>query len=278
MEVLIQAFHNKYPKYDKILKDFEKANGLEIANWSDITKLSLSRFVDYLEDNYAQSSVKTYCAMFKAVLSLYSDEVELPKDYAKILSVKGCVSEGIWLNDEEIERVIRYEPKSPIERLVRNQFVLEATVGARHSDIIKMTKENIVGDSIVYVSQKTKIKATIPLSPVAARFLDDMEFVTKTVCPNTFNTYIKQICRKCGINQKVKLFRHGVDMKGEKWEFATSHVGRKSFACNLYNRGVDILSISKMMGHSDISITASRYIICPPRLSDKALEYFKQFE
>ena len=53
MEVLIQAFHNKYPKYDKILKDFEKANNLEVCNWEDITKLSLSRFVDYLEDNYA---------------------------------------------------------------------------------------------------------------------------------------------------------------------------------------------------------------------------------
>ena len=80
MNTLIEAFHEKYPKYDKILRDFEQANELEIANWSDITKLSLSRFVDYLEDNCSQSSVKTYCAMFKAVLSLYSDEVELPKE------------------------------------------------------------------------------------------------------------------------------------------------------------------------------------------------------
>jgi integrase len=278
MKSLKQAFSQKYPQYAKLIDDYGVANDIENPDWADITKLGLSNFVDYLQERKARSSVRTYCAMLKALLTLYSDEVELPKDFSKILSVKGEISEGIWLSDEEIERIIHYEPSTPVERLVRNQFVLEATTGARHSDILKMTKANIVGNSIVYVSQKTKIKATIPLAPVTQRFLDDLEFVNRIVCANTFNSTIKTICRNCGINQRVKLFRHGVEVEGEKWQFATSHVGRKSFACNLYLRGVDILSISKMMGHTDISMTASHYIICPPKITDKALEYFRQFK
>ena len=278
MKTLRDAFTEKYPKYQKIIDDYGRANDTDTVEWDNITKLGLSNFVDYLQENNAQSSAKTYCAMFKSVLNTYSEEVDLPKDFMKILSLKGCISESIWLNDEEIERIIDYIPNNSIERIVRNQFVLEATTGARHSDILSLTSDNIVGDSIVYVSQKTKIRAVIPLSPVVVRFLSDLEFVHKDICSNTFNTYIKQICHSCGINKRVKLYRHGMFVEGEKWEFASSHVGRKSFACNLYNRGVDILSISKMMGHSDISITCSRYIICPPRVSDKALEYFKQFE
>ena len=278
MKTLREAFTEKYPKYQKIIDDYGRANDTDTVEWENITKLGLSNFVDYLQENNAQSSAKTYCAMFKSVLNTYSEEVDLPKDFMKILSLKGCISESIWLNDEEIERIIDYIPNNSIERIVRNQFVLEATTGARHSDILSLTSDNIIDDSIVYVSQKTKIRAVIPLSPVVVRFLSDLEFVHKDICSNTFNTYIKQICHSCGINKRVKLYRHGMFVEGEKWEFASSHVGRKSFACNLYNRGVDILSISKMMGHSDISITCSRYIICPPRVSDKALEYFKQFE
>ena len=277
MNTLIEAFHEKYPKYDKILRDFEQANELEIANWSDITKLSLSRFVDYLEDNCSQSSVKTYCAMFKSVLGLYSDEVELPKDYAKILSVKGCVSQNTWLTDEEIERLINYDTKGTIERLVRNQFVIACVTGMRYSDIIKLTKENIVGNSIVYVSQKTKIKADIPLSGVAYRFIDDLEFVDRTICKNTANSTIRRICKSCGIDQNIKLFRYGTDQEGEKWNFIAFHSARRSFATNLYLRGTDLYSISKLMGHADIQMTV-HYIVCPPRISDKALEYFKQFE
>ena len=60
MNTLIEAFESKYPRYAKILKDFEKANGLEVSKWEDITKLSLSKFVDYMEENYAPSSVRTY--------------------------------------------------------------------------------------------------------------------------------------------------------------------------------------------------------------------------
>lgn len=278
MKTLREAFTQKYYQYEKIIDDYAKANDLNEARWKDITKLGLNNFVDYLQENNASSTVRTYCAMMKSVLNTYSDEIDLPKDFMKILSVRGCISQSVWLTDKEIERIIAYIPQNETELIVRNRFVLEAVTGARTSDVQKFTKENIVGDRLIYVSQKTKIKSEIPLSGVVIRFLEDLQFVSKNVCSNTFNTYIRSICRNCGITQKVKLFRRGVDVEGEKWQFCTTHVGRRSFACNLYMRGVDILSISKMMGHSDISVTASRYVICPPRLSDKALQYFKQFD
>jgi len=277
MESLRECFEKKYPKYVKLVDDYASANSLDNADWDNITKVGLSNFVDYLEDNCAQSSCKTYSAMFKSVLSRYSDEVELPKDYEKILSVKGCISQNTWITDDEIERIISYNPIGAIEQIVRNQFILEATTGARHSDIIKFTKSNIVDDRLIYVSQKTHIKSEIPLSGVVVRFLDDLEFVNRTICPNTFNKYIRQICKNCGITQKVKLFRHGIDCEGEKYEFISSHSGRRSFATNLYLRNADLYSISKLMGHSDVSTTVG-YICCGPRLTDKVLAYFKQFE
>ena len=278
MESLKQSFLNKYPKYANLVDYYTKANGLNReADWSDLSKIGLVNFVDYLQDSFAKSSAKTYCAVFKANLGLHSEEVTLPKDYTKILSLRGCISQNTWITDQEIERIIAYEPYGSIERLVRNQFVIEAVTGARNSDVLKFTKQNIVGDRLIYISQKTHIKSEIPLSNVVVRFLDDLEYVDKVVCHSTFNKYVRQICRNVGINQRIKLFRRGSDCEGEKWEFISSHTGRRSFATNLYLRNADLYSISKLMGHADISTTVG-YICCGARLTDKVLEYFKQFE
>lgn len=278
MKTLSEAIEQKYPKYVKLAEDYSAANNLKYtADWRDITKLGLNNFVDYLQENNAASSAKTYAAMFKAVLNAYCEEVDLPKDFMRILSLKGCISQNTWLSDYDIEKLIAYEPINKIEQLVRNQFVIGCVSGCRYSDIIKLTKANFVGERLVYVSQKTKIKAEIPLSGIIVKFIDDLEFVKEGACPNTANTTIREICRKCGINEQIKLFRHGEDQQGEKWEFISFHSARRSFATNMYLRGVDLFSISKLMGHSDIT-TTTKYIVCPPKLTDKAMEYFKQFD
>lgn len=51
-------------------------------------KSPIADFVDYMEERLAPNSVRQYAAKLKAVLNLYNEEVELPKDYNKILSVK----------------------------------------------------------------------------------------------------------------------------------------------------------------------------------------------
>ncbi|UVV52623.1 hypothetical protein NXY15_24270 [Bacteroides thetaiotaomicron] len=54
----------------------------------------------------------------------------------------------------------------------------------------------------------------------------------------TFNNNIRNICRKAGITEAVKVFKAGKEVEGEKWEFVSSHTARRSFATNLYLRGV----------------------------------------
>ena len=46
-------------------------------------KVRLQAFVDYMEERLAPNSVRQYAAKLKAVLNLYNEEVELPKDYNK---------------------------------------------------------------------------------------------------------------------------------------------------------------------------------------------------
>ena len=63
MKTLREAFISKYPKYEKLVKDYADANYLEEANWSDITKIGLSNFVDCLEETKAQSLMNKFVVL-----------------------------------------------------------------------------------------------------------------------------------------------------------------------------------------------------------------------
>lgn len=272
MMTLKEAFLRKYPKYEVILKMYEQANECP-AEWENISKLKLQSFIDYMSERLSPNSVRQYAAKLKALFNLYNEEVELPKDYNKVLSVKNVRSTNVWLTDNELERIISYEPKNPNESLVRTQFLLGAFTGCRHSDYIRLNNRNIVNGMISYVSVKTKSHAVVPMKPIVAELLNGLQ--KSEISDPTFNNNIRNICRKVGINEPVKIFKAGKEVEGEKWEFVSSHTARRSFATNLYLRGADLYSISQMMGHSSVEMTQN-YLCCGLReQSERVMDYFK---
>lgn len=266
-----QAFLRKYPKYKMVLKYMNESLGHEFG-WKDFTKLNIIDFIDHISDKVAQSSQKTYCAMIKSVLNVYSESIEIPcRSYASILTVKNVKSSNTWLTEEELSRLISYDPANELEKSVRNQFIIGAYTGCRHSDFMKLDKTNIVNNCIVYVSHKTNTQACIPLKPIVMEYLSSD---LKEYSDVTFNRTIRSICHKCGINEQIKLFQAGKEEIGEKWEFISSHTARRSFATNLYLLGLDIFTISKMMGHSSVEMT-TRYIVCQLKdLPENVMKYF----
>lgn len=276
---LKEAFITKYPKYDNILRMFEAANLCD-ATWDNITKVRLQKFVDYMNERLSPNSVNQYATKLKAVLNLYSDEVVLPRGFAKVLTPRKCAVQNVYLTEDEIQKIVGYAPKNEREALVQAQFMLGILTLARHSDFMQFDESNIVGENLVYVSQKTKIQASIPVSDTLLRFLNvQKEIMAKgvEVSDDSFNDIIRRICMKCGIDEPIKLYQRGKAEIKPKWEYVTSHCARRSGVTNLYLRGLDLFTISKLAGHSDSKMTAS-YVCCGMReLPQEAREYFTGF-
>lgn len=273
MTSLKEAFLSKYPKYNIILTMFEEANECQ-ASWGNLSKIRLQKFVDYMGERISPNSVRQYCAKLKAVLNLYNEEVSLPKDYQRVLSIKQERSTNIWLNDSDLEKLIDYEPKNENERLVKGQFLIGCFSGCRHSDFSQLSETNIMDGMLSYVSQKTKIQATVPLKPIVAKLLK--ETPKKEVSDVSFNDILRRICHESGITERVKIFKAGKIKECEKYLCISSHSARRSFATNLYLRGADLYSISRMMGHSSVEMTSQNYICCGLRdQSPEVMEYFK---
>ena len=282
------CFQKKYPRTaNKILSYWQQANGF-MPDFADVSKSSLNAFVELLCEKVAPSSARTYCAQMKSVLNLYADDGVLPKGWEKFLTVKNDVSEQIYLTDDELKSVIEYTPESINEATVQQQFVLSALLGARHGDILRLTVNNIRDGYVCYVSEKTHIKAQVPLSQVAARILrgkynhglegEEKAYLRKVSDP-TYNDILRRICKKVGITEEITLYKRGDVITAPKWTFASSHLGRRTCATLLYLHGCDIYTISRILAHASVEMTASKYIMCPIRtLSQETMQYFGQFK
>lgn len=267
-----QEFVRRYPGRIQVLRLMREAIGVGEIQWKHITTLNLSRVRELICERMAGNSACTYLAILKAFLAAYVDENLFPcKNPHKELKAKRVPSEQVVLNADEIALIENYKPKSEKEKWVKAQFLCEYYCLARSSDIQQLTPENIQGDFITYVSQKTKVATTVPLHK---NFIKYFKQRGKTLDRASFNRIIKRICMKCGIDEEIKLFYHGKVQIRKKYELVGSHTARRSGATELAKRDVPIATISKLMNHTNTLIT-SRYIFADTRnLGEEAMSFF----
>lgn len=267
-------FLRKYPRYAYIYKVIENAAG-NALQWSDLTDPNIDLIADNIRNNVAPNTARTYLALFKSLLNKAKmSGIEFPaKRFPELLKCRPNKVVRAYLSIEELKKIQNYTPQNSNEAYVRALFLIGAYTGARQSDFKRLDRANITDDGFLsYVSEKTQVRAFIPLKPIVKELLND---IPKTRLPlPTFNNIIRRICRNAGIITRVKVLKGGREYEGEKWRFVSSHTARISFCSNLFAAGCDVVSLAKMAGHSDINMT-KRYIACNTlNLPKKALKYF----
>lgn len=276
------AYIWKYPKLLKVVKMFTDMLGHK-PQWVDLTDDNLRDLFERITDNYAPNSAKTVCATIKAVIRENDHTREIPtQQFSKVLKAKQVPVQAVYLTDEEIDRLIKYNPRGANKRYVQRMFIMECLCGARMSDCERMTTENIddTGRFLVYVAQKTKTVVKVPLHKKLRPFLvcgtGDEPVGGVNIC--TFTRNLQEMCRDCGIDSHVKVFTKGREQSGKKYQFVTSHTGRRSFATNLSKKGVSLEQIAVMMGHTtagkpNIQMT-QRYIVGKTEITSETMRLF----
>lgn len=272
--MISEVLHDKYESSAKRIKAlWKEANEKNLSD--NITKYELEKFVKHMQDKLAPGTAKQYAARLKAAMNACNDVVTFPKDYEKILTPKAPKNVSTYLTTDEIERFAAYTPKDANERAIWALFLLECYTGARTSDCELFTSSTIVDGKIDYISQKTKIHAVIPCKPIVREIIEHDWHKVASVTEATKNAIIRRICEAVGINSTIKVYQAGKEQVGAKYDFITSHSGRRSFATNLYLRCRDLYAISRLMGHTNIEQTTKYICVEIIELPDTALEFFK---
>lgn len=273
------AFIRKHPNRVFALEVLRSELG-HIPTWDDLTDLTLMDFREAMQKKYVANSCRVYFAELRALVHEYEGSFPIPSQRIdKILTSKREPSQAVWLTSDELRRFHNYSPQTPTERVVKRIFMTECLTGARHEDAaaLRVTNCDIVTNNISYVSQKTKHNVTLPVHNWLRQYLAEWDSDnTPEPTLSTQNEIIRNICRAVRIDESVTIFRRGESQTAPKYEFVSTHTGRRSFATNLFTLGVDPYAISRYMGHSSPDITVKTYIIGYREDDENAVKFFNQ--
>lgn len=170
----------------------------------------------------------------------------------------------------------------------RDIFIFQCHIGCRVSDLLKMTKDNIVIDKkgksyVEYIPKKTSKKSAnviqVPLSERASKLVDkyankERERLFPFISSQKYNYAIKAILAECNITRMVATRnpKTGQEELIPLNETASSHLARRTFVDILYKQGVDKEKIASLTGHSDGSRAFARYRVIDMEIKEEIIK------
>lgn len=151
----------------------------------------------------------------------------------------------------------------------RDIFIFQCNVGCRVSDLLKLTSENIDGDFLQYIAQKTiKSRPTtvrVPLSDTAKEIINKYKGNCNKLLPfinaNEYNKCIHEFMQLAGMNRQV-IVQDPLTLKPVSkplYEIASSHMARRTFLETIFRETKSERISASFTGHADGSKAFSRY-------------------
>jgi site-specific recombinase XerD len=239
--------------------------------------LNLDKFENYLtndtgKDDKKNKSLNTISGILKRMRAFISYARD--KNWTSVNPFENfTIGEELYGDPvylTKTERDFLYDAVIPIEILaqVRDMFVLQCFIGARISDFMKLTKDNIVNDAIEYVPAKTVNesfkKVRIPLSEKAKAIINKYNIPDGSLLPfipdQRYNVYLKDLFQLCKLNRPVVRL-NPLTRENETvplYKMANSHMARRTFIGILHKKAKNEV-IASMSGHVENSKAFARY-------------------
>ncbi|MFC2111399.1 site-specific integrase [Bacteroidota bacterium] len=231
----------KYGKYDMFLTelDLEFITGYEMY-LKTVRKCNHNSTMKYLRN-------------FKKIVRIALINGWLQKDPFVNYKIRLKKVDRGFLSDEELQILINKD--FSVNRLseIRDCFVFSCFTGLAHSDLKRLTRNNLVkgtdGDNWIKINRKkTDNLSSIPVLTMTQQIIDKYEnnpycIVNDVLLPvrsnQKMNAYLKEIANICEIKQDL-----------------TTHLARHTFATTVtLNNDVPMETVSKMLGHSSMATT-----------------------
>lgn len=191
---------------------------------------------------------------------------------------------GKWLQMSKEER----KPiKSAVSTMLtqRDIFIFQCLIGCRVSDLMTLKPDSIDKNNMLnYIPVKTKsVRQTVvsvPLCLRAQKLISKYQGIDKKgrlfpcISPQKYNDAIKDVCYVCGIDRLIDKLNPltQIEEKIPVWKIASSHMARRTFSGNAYNKVQDPNIICSMTGHVEGSKAFNRYRTIDNDLKKKVID------
>ncbi|NIK91165.1 tyrosine-type recombinase/integrase [Mangrovimonas sp. CR14] len=231
---------NTKTTWDNTYKHLISFQGRKIK-FEDVSPNWLQKFIEHLNDEVSNNSTFTYFNKVNAALNkAVKEKIILENPAIHIDRPKKEENEMVYLTEKEIQEIINTDF---FDKDVKNAFLFGCYTGLRFSDISNLKWKNITEEGIQLKQTKTKSTVYIPLNENSRNILEsqkkDSEFVFNLSNYNSSsNRTLKKLIDVTSIDKDVSF-----------------HTARHTFATLLITHGVNIYTVSKLLGHKDINST-----------------------
>lgn len=234
-----------FDSWDSVYKHLESFNSKIF--FGNIDERFLENFKNYLLTKVSQNSASQYFNIFKHAIHEAFRKKIIPDDPAtKVKSIKILDTHREFLTIDEVRKLVKAECRNDN---LKRAFLFSCYTGLRWSDVSKLTwKEIQEVEGVIYISftqKKTKNSEFLPISNEAYLFLgdkseDENEKIFGSLRYSAYlNVSLSRWMLEAGITKKISF-----------------HNARHTYAVLLLNNGVDIYTVSKLLGHKELKTTS----------------------
>lgn len=240
--LITQAIYVKYRCTIRYCKDAMQTDKM----LSDLTTSDMEDIYKYMLRKMSNNSAICYMRKLKTILIYAIREGYISTNPITFKFHKDKV-EKEPLTIEEVRSIRTKELGSRRIENIRDLFILQCYTGLAFRDMSSLSEMDIRIDKdgkewIVKERIKTGITAFIPILPVVKEILVKYNYHLPTLTNQKYNSYLKEIQDVCGITKTLH-----------------SHLARHTCGTLLLNAGVDMLTVSKVLGHSSTKTTETVY-------------------
>ncbi len=257
---LAETTIKKYVSTFNHLKAFEQFRKKPV-NFLDIDLDFYDSFNSFLTNHQqlALNSIGKYIQTVKTFLrSAEEDGITVNTAYrSRKFKTPSELTDKIYLTESELHEIFALDlSKKPGLERVRDLFIIGAWTGLRFGDFTSIRPEQITGDRIRIRTAKTGRPVVIPLHACVRAILTKYENKLPSAISNQkMNASLRQITamvpsleENFSVSSTVGGMRRYVTRA--KAALVTTHTARRSFATNMYLRGVPARTIMTITGHT----------------------------
>lgn len=228
----------------KHLRDFMPA-----ATFSDVSFDFVQEFDRHLrKKKIGENARAKYHTILRKFILLAQKKRRRVRNPYEQFKVRSVAVERTWLSVEEVDALVALYRSSTLGTVLQRalrQFLFQVVASVRVSDIHHLTRQDVHGDMLVLMPQKTQRSrkvVSIPLSKLALQLIAEGggkgDILFDTLADQTTNQCLKEIAAAAGIKKRL-----------------TTHVGRHTFGFLYLLMGGKVEELREIMGHSKLETT-----------------------
>ena len=227
-----------------------------LQDWMQISDIQLSQLMPQFINDFSiylstdrglhGGTIWLACQMLKGVVTRAHARGLIKWNPFSLFHIAKNIRPREYLTEEEIVVLMTHDFKKPVLNFARDIFIFAAFTGLAFIDMKELKPSDVVtingGTWIISKRHKTQIPFQVKLLNIPLEIIRRYSHKGQTIFPpmeyRTMAKSIHRVMDECGFSKHI-----------------TMHCARHSFAVLALNKGVPIETVSRILGHTNITTT-----------------------